>query len=119
MSKSVRFEAAHFLPEHDGKCRNVHGHSWVLHLVVEGPHLQEDGPKKGMLIDYGEVGAVCKELHALLDHSLLNEIPGLETPTSEVLALWVWERVKSRLPELACVVVEETCTSRCEFWPHL
>ncbi|TWT46173.1 6-carboxy-5,6,7,8-tetrahydropterin synthase [Phycisphaerae bacterium RAS1] len=113
LSKSFTFEAAHSLPGFpDGhKCRRLHGHSFRVDVHVEGPL----DPKRGYLIDYGEIKAAFEPLRARLDHYHLNEIEGLENPTSEMIARWIWERLRPALPLLAEVVVHETCDSRCEF----
>ena len=111
--KSFDFEAAHYLPEFpDGhKCRRMHGHSFRVDVVVEG----EIPEGRHYLIDYGEIKAVIEPVRLRLDHYLLNEVEGLEHPTSEVLARWIWDRVKPELPLLCEVHVHETCTSRCEY----
>jgi 6-pyruvoyltetrahydropterin/6-carboxytetrahydropterin synthase len=111
--KSFTFEAAHWLPTFpDGhKCRRMHGHSFKVEIVVAG----EVAPEKGYLIDYGEITAAVKPLEQALDHRVLNEIEGLEIPTSEVIAKWVFDRLKPTLPLLVEVVVHETCTSRCHY----
>jgi 6-pyruvoyltetrahydropterin/6-carboxytetrahydropterin synthase len=113
LTRSFRFEAAHALPTFpDGhKCRRLHGHSFVVDVTVEG----EAPPDRGYLIDYGELKSACEPLRERLDHYLLNDIPGLENPTSEVLAVWIWERLRPALPLLSAVTVHETCTSRCEY----
>ena len=111
--KTFRFEAAHWLPTFpDGhKCRRMHGHSFVVDVEVSGPV----DPEKGYLIDYGEIAAAWAPLMCDLDHHLLNEIDGLDNPTSEVLAVWIWDRLKPELPLLSAVTVHETCTSTCRF----
>lgn len=111
--KQFSFEAAHSLPTFpDGhKCRRLHGHSFRAEVVVEG----DAPPDRGYLLDYGQLKSACEPLRQQLDHRLLNEIPGLENPTSEVLARWIWDRLKPALPLLAEVVVHETCTSRCHY----
>jgi 6-pyruvoyltetrahydropterin/6-carboxytetrahydropterin synthase len=113
LSKSFRFEAAHDLPTFpDGhKCRRLHGHSFRFDVVVEG----DVPPEKGYLIDYGEIKRVVDPIVRRLDHYYLNEIPGLENPTSEMIAKWIWDQVKPVLPMLALLVVHETCTSTCEY----
>lgn len=113
LSKSFTFEAAHSLPgfPEGHKCRRLHGHSFRVEVHVEGPL----DPARGYLIDYGEIKAACEPLRARLDHYHLNEIDGLENPTSEMIARWIWRRLKPQLPLLAQVVVHETCDSRCEF----
>jgi 6-pyruvoyltetrahydropterin/6-carboxytetrahydropterin synthase len=111
--KSFGFEAAHWLPTFpDGhKCRRMHGHSFKVDVIVEG----EVPPDTGYLIDYGEIQEAFEPLRQRLDHRCLNDIEGLENPTSEVLAGWLWEFLKPALPMLAEIVVRETCTARCEY----
>lgn len=111
--KSFGFESAHWLPTfpEGHKCRRMHGHSFMVEIVVEG----DVPPEKGYLIDFGDIRKVIDPVQKQLDHYLLNEIKGLENPTSEVLARWVWERIKPQLPILVEVIVHETCTSRCMY----
>ncbi|MFN0066470.1 MAG: 6-carboxytetrahydropterin synthase QueD [Limisphaerales bacterium] len=111
LRKSFHFEAAHLLPHlPDGhKCRRLHGHSFLAEIVVEGPL----DPKLGWVMDYADIKAAFRPLWEQLDHRYLNEVPGLENPTSETIALWIWERLKPVLPQLVEVVVAETCTARC------
>jgi 6-pyruvoyltetrahydropterin/6-carboxytetrahydropterin synthase len=113
LSKTFRFEAAHDLPTFpDGhKCRRLHGHSFRFDVIVAG----EVEAAKGYLIDYGEIKGVAEPVVRRLDHYYLNEIEGLENPTSEVLAKWIWDRLQPGLPQLAAIVVYETCTSSCEY----
>lgn len=110
LRKSFQFEAAHYLPlvPKMHKCRRLHGHSFKVELVVAG----ECDPKLGWLMDYAEITAAFKPVWKKLDHFYLNEIPGLENPTSEVLAAWIWGKLKRRLPLLKEVVVAETCNAR-------
>lgn len=118
LEKVFRFEAAHHLPNHDGKCKRMHGHSFVGKLIVEDYELVTSGPKAGMLIDYGDLSAAVKPLvDGFLDHFCLNDTTGLENPTSEELAKWIFFRLKPDLPQLVCVRVEETCTSAAEYRP--
>lgn len=111
--KEFRFEAAHRLPRvpEGHKCARLHGHSFRFEIHVRGPI----DPETGWLMDYGDISKIVKPVRNELDHRYLNEIPGLENPTSEVLAAWIWARVKPNLPALSAVVVEETCTARCIF----
>jgi 6-pyruvoyltetrahydropterin/6-carboxytetrahydropterin synthase len=113
LSKSFRFEAAHDLPTFppDHKCRRLHGHSFRFDVVVEG----EVDAAKGYLIDYGDLKRAADPLVKRLDHYYLNEIEGLANPTSEVLAKWLYDRLKPALPELSAIIVHETCTSTCEY----
>jgi 6-pyruvoyltetrahydropterin/6-carboxytetrahydropterin synthase len=111
--KEFTIEAAHRLPhvpEHH-KCRRLHGHSFRIVVYVEGPV----GDDTGWVIDFADIGSAFAPLHDVLDHRFLNDIPGLENPTSEVLAAWVWGRLAPELPGLSRVVVRETCTSGCEY----
>jgi 6-pyruvoyltetrahydropterin/6-carboxytetrahydropterin synthase len=75
----------------------------------------ETDPALGWLIDYAEIKAAYGPVHDQLDHRYLNDIDGLENPTSEVLAAWIWQRLKPALPLLSKVTVHETCTSRCVY----
>jgi 6-pyruvoyltetrahydropterin/6-carboxytetrahydropterin synthase len=111
--KSFGFESAHFLPKvpPGHKCGRMHGHSFRCEVGVEGPL----GADTGWVMDYADVKAACKPLEETLDHRLLNEVAGLENPTSEVIAKWIWDRLKPALPGLAVVVLHETCTARCEY----
>ena len=113
LRKSFQFEAAHLLPHlpMDHKCRRLHGHSFSAEIVVAG----ECDPKLGWVMDYADMSAAFKPLFDQLDHRYLNEIPGLENPTSENVAVWIWERLKPALPQLIEVVVAETCTARCVY----
>jgi 6-pyruvoyltetrahydropterin/6-carboxytetrahydropterin synthase len=110
LRKKFQFEAAHLLPllSKSHKCRRLHGHSFNVEIVVAG----ECDPKLGWLMDYADITAAFKPLWRKLDHRYLNEIPGLKNPTSEEIAVWIWKRLKSRLPLLVEVVVAETCTAR-------
>ena len=113
LRKTFQFEAAHLLPNLPltHKCRRLHGHSFQVEIVVAG----DIDPKLGWLIDYAEITEAFKPLLDRLDHYYLNEIPGLENPTSENVAIWIWRDLKPRLPLLTEVVVAETCTARCVY----
>ncbi len=75
----------------------------------------EPGPETGWIMDFGDLKAAFAPLYAQLDHHYLNDIPGLENPTSERLAIWIWERLKPALPQLSAIVIRETCTSGCRY----
>lgn len=113
LSKTFRFEAAHSLPTfpEGHKCRRLHGHSFRFDVVVEG----EVDPAKGYLIDYGDIKKACDPIVKQLDHYYLNDIDGLSNPTAEMIAKWLWDRIKPQLPLLSKIVVNETCTSSCEY----
>lgn len=111
--KTFMFEAAHRLPrlppEH--KCFRLHGHSFRADVHLEGPV----DPETGWLVDFADINYAFAPLYQVLDHNYLNEIDGLENPTSENLAIWIWDRLKSSLPQLSRIVVAETCNARCEY----
>ncbi len=113
LTKSIDFEAAHWLPTfpEGHKCRRLHGHSFKVDVVVEG----EVDPDKGYLIDFGEIKVLTAPIVDALDHRLLNDIDGLENPTAEMLAKWIYDRLAPDLPILKLVRVCETCTSAAEY----
>ena len=113
LRKTFQFEAAHRLPQvpPGHKCARLHGHSFSVEVVVEGPV----DPVLGWVMDYADIKAAFRPLHDQLDHNYLNEIPGLENPTSEHVARWIWDRLKPSLPLLTQVVIAETCNSKCAY----
>ncbi len=113
LARRYGFEAAHRLPRvpPDHKCARIHGHSYRIEVEVKGPvdeHL-------GWYVDYAVIDRAFEPLRALLDHCLLNEIPGLENPTSENLVRFIYARLAPVLPGLARVVVHETPDSSCQY----
>lgn len=113
LKRTFQFEAAHLLPHlpETHKCRRLHGHSFQAEIVVSG----EIDPKFGWVMDYADIKAAFQPIWDRLDHYYLNEVPGLENPTSENLAIWIWNELKPRLPQLTEVMVAETCTARCVY----
>jgi 6-pyruvoyltetrahydropterin/6-carboxytetrahydropterin synthase len=111
--KEFRIEAAHRLPNVPAghKCARLHGHSFRIGVYVAGP----PQPDTGWVQDFADIKQAALPVYEALDHCYLNEIPGLENPTSERLAIWIWERLQPRLPNLARIVIHETCTSGCEY----
>lgn len=109
--KEFTFEAAHRLPNvpPNHKCGRLHGHSFRVRVYAAGPV----DPTTGWVLDFADIKAAFKPLLARLDHYYLNEIPGLENPTSENLARWIWRNLRSSLPQISQVEVFETCTSGC------
>lgn len=109
--KEFSFESAHRLPNVPAghKCARLHGHSFRVELHVRGPVLEPTG----WVMDFADIKAAFKPLEEQLDHHYLNEVEGLENPTSEVLARWIWQRLLPKLPQLTKVVIRETCTSGC------
>lgn len=113
LSKTFHFEAAHDLPTfpEGHKCRRLHGHSFQFDVIVEG----DVDPAKGYLIDYGDIKHATEPIVKRLDHYYLNEIEGLNNPTAENVARWIWLKLKPALPMLSSIIVHETCTSGCEY----
>jgi len=109
--KEFRFESAHRLPNvpEGHKCSRLHGHSWKGVIYIKG----DVDHRAGWIMDYGDIKKVFKPIYEQLDHNYLNDIDGLENPTSEVLAKWIWDRLKPDLPGLSRIVINETCTSGC------
>jgi 6-pyruvoyltetrahydropterin/6-carboxytetrahydropterin synthase len=115
ITKNFVFDAAHWLPHvpEGHKCGRMHGHTYRVTLSLEG----ELDPQLGWVEDFGELKAAFAPLLARLDHRCLNEIEGLDNPTAEVLAAWLFERLRPDLPQLAEVTVEETPSSTASFRP--
>lgn len=111
LRKSFQIEAAHRLTKVPAghKCGRLHGHSFVIEVAVVGPV----DPALDWVMDYADIKAAFRPLYDQLDHNCLNDLPGLENPTSEQLARWIWERLKPALPLLTEISIAETCTSRC------
>jgi 6-pyruvoyltetrahydropterin/6-carboxytetrahydropterin synthase len=109
LERSYRFEAAHRLPEvpPQHRCWQLHGHSYEIAVGVTG-----NLDAQGWVCDFAAIDAAVEPLVTILDHCYLNEIAGLENPTSELLAQWLWERLKPELPGLCAVAVGETVGSR-------
>jgi 6-pyruvoyltetrahydropterin/6-carboxytetrahydropterin synthase len=110
LERTYRFEAAHFLPKVPAghKCARMHGHSYNIQIAIEG-EIDSDG----WVMDFAAIDVHAQPLVKQLDHQILNEVAGLENPTSELLAVWWWQRLESTLPALVEVVVAETESSRC------
>jgi 6-pyruvoyltetrahydropterin/6-carboxytetrahydropterin synthase len=113
LEKDFGLECAHRLPKvpEGHKCARLHGHSFKVTLKVSG----EVDPVSGWLQDYADLSRAFASVHDALDHRCLNDVPGLDNPTSEVLARWIWMRIAPELPLLSAVIVAETCTSRCVY----
>jgi 6-pyruvoyltetrahydropterin/6-carboxytetrahydropterin synthase len=114
LTRDFTFESAHRLPmvppEH--KCFRMHGHSYRIEVGVAG----DVDPRLGWLVDFGEIAARVEPLLKLeLDHRVLNDVPGLENPTSENLAQWLWKRLEPLVPHLAAITGHEPCTARCTY----
>jgi 6-pyruvoyltetrahydropterin/6-carboxytetrahydropterin synthase len=111
--RAFTIEAAHRLPNVPAghKCARLHGHSFRIELHISGAV----DAHSGWVMDFADVKAAFQPIFEQLDHHYLNEIAGLENPTSENLARWTWQQMKKSLPQLSKVVVHETCTSGCVY----
>lgn len=115
--KEFIIEAAHRLPNvpEGHKCGRLHGHSFRIQVHVNGPldaHL-------GWVIDFADIKAAFKPIEEKIDHHYLNEVEGLQNPTSENIARWLWQQLRPALPTLCKVAVQETCTSGCIYTGEL
>ena len=113
IAKTFDFDAAHWLPKvaEDHKCRRMHGHTYRVEIVLLGGVLDD-----GMVVDYADIALAWQPIHDLLDHRTLNEIEGLENPTTEILAPWIGERMLVAFPDtLDRVRVYESSTTWCEW----
>jgi len=111
--KEFTFEAAHLLPRlpADHKCRRLHGHSFRVRVTVEGPL----DPTLEWVLDFADIQAAFEPIRRQLDHYYLNDIEGLENPTSENVVRWIWRRLAPTLPGLARLELAETCTAGCVY----
>jgi 6-pyruvoyltetrahydropterin/6-carboxytetrahydropterin synthase len=107
--KHFRFEAAHALPFHPGKCARMHGHSYRLEVAVRGP-VRMRGPARGMIEDFENIERVVGErIVEALDHQTLNDF--IENPTAERIVQWIWQRLERSLNGLDELVLWETPTA--------
>lgn len=114
LTREYSFEAAHRLPRvaPDHPCARMHGHSFRIEIEVAGAI----DPDKGWFVDFDRITTVVEPLiKNELDHRTLNDVPGLENPTSELLCVWLWQRLDPLLPGLSAITVHETCTARCTY----
>lgn len=111
--KEFSIEAAHRLPNvpEGHKCARLHGHSFRVRISVDGPV----DPQTGWVMDFADLKAAFRPIYEQLDHNYLNDVEGLENPTSENLARWIWTQLAPALPALSKVAVRETCTSGCVY----
>ena len=112
--KDFHFEAAHYLPSATPGSANarIHGHSFRARVTLEG----EPDPATGYVVHFDELAAGIADSQDDLDHRLLNEVPGLESPTLERIALWLWNRLDNRVPGLAEVVIaRDSCNEGCVY----
>jgi 6-pyruvoyltetrahydropterin/6-carboxytetrahydropterin synthase len=113
LTRSYEIDAAHRLPSvpKGHKCARTHGHGFRIEVTVRG----KVGARTGWVMDYADVDRAVRPLVDSLDHRTLNDVPGLENPTSEILAAWLWERLAPRLRGLHEVAVSESPRARCAY----
>ncbi len=111
--REFKFDAAHRLPnlKEGHRCGNLHGHTFAVFIHIEG----EVGDNSGWVIDYGKIKSICAPVIDMLDHQYLNDIAGLENPTSENIAGWLWDKIKPSLPGLSMIEVKETASTGCRY----
>lgn len=111
--KEFSFDAAHLLPNvpEGHKCRRLHGHTYTVRTYVRG----EPDENVGWIVDYADIKEAFDPIRERLDHYYLNEIEGLENPTAEILARWIWQHLEPRLEGLSRIEIQETCTSGCVY----
>ena len=111
--KDFSFEAAHRLPNvaEGHKCARLHGHSFQVRVTVEGPV----GAQSGWVMDFADLKGGFAPVYDKLDHRYLNEIAGLENPTSENLARWIWRELEATLTGVVEIEVRETCSTGCVY----
>ena len=107
--KELTFDSAHFLPNvpEGHKCRNIHGHTYRLKVYINGPIDEHTG----WVADFAELKKSVKSVIEEVDHKFLNNIDGLDNPTCELLARWLWQKIKPLVPGLSKIELHETPTS--------
>ena len=117
LEKKFRFEAGHSLIHHDGKCRDPHGHSYVLVIRLRSEQLIRTGPKTNMVIDFGDIKKVVKQMiEDSLDHKWLNDTLNTDSPTAEYIAQWIYNHLKPSLPSLHSISLNETESSKATYY---
>jgi 6-pyruvoyltetrahydropterin/6-carboxytetrahydropterin synthase len=113
LTKDFRFESAQTLPKapEGHKCRQMHGHSFKVEVSIEG----DIDLQTGWIYDHARITAAMKPLLEQLDHGYLNEIPGLDNPTIELMAAWFWQQLAPKCPGLCEIVIHETPSARCVY----
>ena len=113
LTKVFYFESAQVLPKVPAghKCGKMHGHSFKVEVSIEG----EVNPQTGWVYDHAVISEAMKPLIEQLDHACLNDIPGLENPTIELMAAWFWDQLAGPCPGLCEIVIHETPTARCVY----
>ena len=113
LEKTFHFEAGHSLKHHDGKCREPHGHSYILTIHIEGKGLVPSGPKTNMVMDFTDISTVVKPMiDEYFDHHWLNDTLQTDSPTVEFMTRWIYQYLKPRLQHLHAISLNETATSK-------
>lgn len=113
LEKHFAFEGGHVLKYHDGQCCHPHGHSYKLIVKLRGPDLQDTGPHRGMLVDFGHISKVVKPMiEKYLDHKWINDTLNTDSPTAEFIAKWIYEYLQPYFPYLYSITLQETATSK-------
>lgn len=116
LEKIFTFEAAHSLKYHDGKCRGMHGHSYILYVTIRSEKLHTAGPKIGMVMDFQDLNQIVKPMiDEYLDHRILNETLNSDSTTVEFLCKWIFDFLEPALPNLYGITVYETATSKATY----
>ncbi|MDP1836016.1 MAG: 6-carboxytetrahydropterin synthase QueD [Chlamydiales bacterium] len=117
LEKSFRFEAAHILRHHTGKCGRHHGHSYLLTVRLRSENLIESGSSTNMVMDFADVNAIVQPMiEQYLDHHRLNDTLESDSPSTEFIARWAYRHLKPSLPNLYSVSVSETTSSGITYW---
>ncbi len=107
--RKFSFDSAHFLPNvpEGHKCRNIHGHTYKMIVFIE----DDLDPKLNWVMDFAAINQAIDPIIKSIDHKLMNDIPGLENPTCEQIAIWLWNQIKEKIPQLVKIELNETPTS--------
>ena len=107
--KNFTFDSAHFLPNvpEGHKCKELHGHTYRLTVILESELVK----KLDWVVDFAEVKNVINPIIDSIDHKLLNDIEGLQNPTCEIVAIWLWNKIKDELPQLTKIELSENASS--------
>lgn len=117
IEKTFTFEAGHSLDHHDGKCRGPHGHSYILTIRLRSEILQPSGPKKNMVVDFGDISAIVKPMiEKFFDHRWLNQTLNSDSATVEFIAKWIFDYLKPSFPSLYAISLHETSTTKVTYF---
>ena len=113
LRRKLDFESAQHLPSfpEGHKCRRMHGHCFILEVEVIG----KVDSKTGLFYDHGKIAEAVRPIVDQLDHSCLNDTPGLENPTLEIMARWFWTKLSPQLPGLSEITLHETPRASCTY----